>query len=138
MKYVLRRFNGFAVLMLLLALGCKEQKMAGAQKGEGVAVISPANAVVLLKDKKPTEEPFCLNAIGSDGKKLTVGRLSRSQAQHEAGRFYFGVLDSDTEITGQRRLALKRTFFTDPAGAVKAATEIGASQFQECPKFAGM
>jgi hypothetical protein len=133
--------NRVVVVSVLLALGCREQKTTGVAEGTGTspeAAVGPPDAIVLLKDKKPEEQPFCLDATGSDGKRVTVGRLSPTQAEHEAGRFYVGVFNEGTEITGDRRLTLKRTFFTDPAAAVKAATELGVNQFRECPKFAPM
>jgi hypothetical protein len=71
----------------------------------------------------PKDAPFCLNATGSDGKKVVVGRLTPSQAEHEAGRFYFGVFNSGTEITGERRVTLNRTYFTDPAAAVQVGMQ---------------
>lgn len=101
-----------------------------------VTVLRPADAIALLKDKAP-KEPLCLDGIGSNGKKLVVGRLSLSRAEHGIGRFYLGVFDSKTDYVGRGRVSLNRTFFTDPAAAVQAATGMGASQFQEC-KFAEM
>jgi hypothetical protein len=133
------RFNRYIVLVLLfLVLGCKSQETAIVANISHGAIVNPTQAVVLLKDNKPEEEPFCLDAVGSDGKKLTVGRLSQPQAKREAGRFYFGVFISGTAVTGERNLTLNRTFFVDPAGAVQAATQMGVSQFQVCPRFAGL
>jgi hypothetical protein len=126
-------------MSLLLGLGCRAQKRPSGSETATASlppVLSPTDATALLKDKN-SEEPVCLEGVGSDEKKLIVGRLSPFVAEHETGRLYVSVFNSEIDHLGHRRVSMNRTFFNDPAAALQAATAMGANQFQVC-KFGEM